>query len=376
MNAPPAQLPMPTRACALPCDGTLPLLRSRLHIIWQQAFATAAGVPSDNVQLVASAASVKLTATITVPAGASSTTVKNSIDSSLSSTLQAQTGVTVTSPPTTNVNPPAGGGGGDSGNPCFHRDATACRALDPLASPSAAYDACFGQGDTTLAARVRMGDLLAGDLVLSTGANFAPEFARVIVNQHAKSEMRSSLLNLKFAGGSVALTPDHVLFADGAFVGARHVKAGSVLEPSAVVEQVELMHGAVVNPITTNSRILAAGVSGTPVVSATHPEWIAEWMLTPSFYPLPLTMSNLLSYLFPATTQSFYDAILEPFFVSAAPGLKTFKAAVPSPLVVLPFAAFDLGVSAAFAAYSLFSLEFASLLVAVAVASKLLVRKA
>uniref|UniRef100_A0A7S3AU75 Hint domain-containing protein n=2 Tax=Haptolina ericina TaxID=156174 RepID=A0A7S3AU75_9EUKA len=266
--------------------------------------------------------------------------------------------------------------GGNSDSPCFHRDATACRALDPLASPSAAYDACFGQGDTTLAVRVRMGDLLAGDLVLSTGANFAPEFARVIVNQHAKSEMRSSLLNLKFAGGSVALTPDHVLFADGAFVGARHVKAGSVLEPSAVVEQVELMHGAVVNPITTNSRILAAGASGPPVVSATHPEWIAEWMLTSSFYPLPLTMSNLLSYLFPATTQSFYDAVLEPLAVSAAPGLKTFKAAVPSPIVVLAFAAFDLGVSVAFAAYSLFSLKFASLLIAAAVASKLLARKA
>jgi hypothetical protein len=142
------------------------------------------------------------------------------------------------------------------------------------------------------------------------------------------------------------------------------------------VEQVELMHGAVVNPITTNSRILAAGASGPPVVSATHPEWIAEWMLTSSFYPLPLTMSNLLSYLFPATTQSFYDAVLEPLAVSAAPGLKTFKAAVPSPIVVLAFAAFDLGVSVAFAAYSLFSLKFASLLIAAAVASKLLARKA
>ena len=37
---------------------------------------------------------------------------------------------------------------------------------------------------------------------------------------------------------------------------------------------------------------------GAPIDAATHPEWVAEHMLT-TLMPLPLSLSNLLSLLFP-----------------------------------------------------------------------------
>jgi hypothetical protein len=340
------------------------------------AFAAAAGVSASDVALTVTSGSVRIVATITVPSGTTASVVKTSLENAIgSTTTSATTALGITVVDTVTVSQGTSGGGD---NPCFHRDATACRVLDAAASPAMAYGACFNQEDRAVAALVRMGDLLAGDVVLSVGADLTPEFARVVVNQHTEVEMRSSLLNLKFAGGSLALTPDHVLFVDGAFVGARHVRAGSILEPGgAVVEQVELMNDAVVNPITSNSRILAAGASGgSPVVSATHPEWIAEWMLTSSILPLPFSMSNLLSYLFPATVQSFYNKALEPVAASMAPGLKVFKAAAPSPLIVFAFVAFDFGISSAFLVYSLLPLKIASLFFAMVTVSKLLARKA
>ena len=53
----------------------------------------------------------------------------------------------------------------------------------------------------------------------------------------------------------------------------------------------------VINPITVSGRILANGLP-----AASHPEWIAQWMLT-SHVPLPISLSNALSYLFPERTQ-------------------------------------------------------------------------
>ena len=36
-------------------------------------------------------------------------------------------------------------------------------------------------------------------------------------------------------------------------------------------------------------------------------------MLSSALFPLPFSLSNMLSYLFPETTQNYYDAVLEDF---------------------------------------------------------------
>ena len=74
--------------------------------------------------------------------------------------------------------------------PCFSREAEACRILDTSAAPSAAFLACFDEPATTVAERVKMTALSGGDYVLSAGKNQAYEFTLVIVNQHKLNEAR------------------------------------------------------------------------------------------------------------------------------------------------------------------------------------------
>ena len=71
-----------------------------------------------------------------------------------------------------------------SDDPCFSREAEACRILDMSASPSDAFRACFDEPTLKVAERVPMPALSAGDYVLSTGKDLAYEFTRIIVNQH------------------------------------------------------------------------------------------------------------------------------------------------------------------------------------------------
>ena len=42
-------------------------------------------------------------------------------------------------------------------------------------------------------------------------------------------------------------------------------------------------------------------------------------MLSSALVPLPLSLSNLASYLFPETTQAYYDALIEPLVTVAHP---------------------------------------------------------
>lgn len=44
-----------------------------------------------------------------------------------------------------------------------------------------------------------------------------------------------------------------------------------------------------------------------------YPEWIADYMLSSALFPLPFSLSNMLSYLFPETTQNYYDAVARGF---------------------------------------------------------------
>ena len=137
--------------------------------------------------------------------------------------------------------------------PCFSREAEACRILDTSVPPSAAFLACFDEPATTVAERVKMTALTGGDYVLSAGKDQAYEFTRVIVNQHKLNEARprhphpppspwpsvlypphpphctrvqkrSSILKIAHDNGEIELTPDHVLLVDGQWAAAHTVK--------------------------------------------------------------------------------------------------------------------------------------------------------
>ena len=126
---------------------------------------------------------------------------------------------------------PAGGGGDD---PCFSREAEACRIVDTSVAPFAAFRACFDETAPSVAERVKMTALTGGDYILSAGKDQAYKFTRVIVNQHREANFKSALLEINHANGELSLTPDHVLEVDGEFVPARLAAAGSKLGESEV----------------------------------------------------------------------------------------------------------------------------------------------
>ena len=171
--------------------------------------------------------------------------------------------------------------------PCFSREAEACRVLDTSVAPSAAFRACFDEPAPTVAERVKMTALTGGDYVLSAGMDQAYEFTRVIVNQHklnearhrhtrpppppwmvsllpqllctvpppallarypphppyypgaspptdpptAPMQKRSSILKIVHADGEIELTPDHVLLVDGQWAAAHTVKVRRLANP-------------------------------------------------------------------------------------------------------------------------------------------------
>eukprot|EP00965_Chrysotila_dentata_P201753 6180731-Pleurochrysis_carterae.AAC.2 len=94
------------------------------------------------------------------------------------------------------------------------------------------------------------------------------------------------------------------------------------------VEQVTRTRGGIINPITSDGKILAAGPTGLPVVAATGNEWLADVML--SGYA-KYSLSFNLAALFPGTVQAYYDAWLEAGFNAAVPTLAALKAAAPAP---------------------------------------------
>ena len=78
------------------------------------------------------------------------------------------------------------------------------------------------------------------------------------------------------------------------------VAAGSKLGESEVSRVVASVGEVIMNPLTTSGKILTQG----GVLASTYPEWVAEYMLSSYLVPLPLSLSNLLSYLFPETAQA------------------------------------------------------------------------
>jgi len=262
--------------------------------------------------------------------------------------------------------------GGGEDEPCFSREAEACRILDTAATPSAAFRACFDEAAVaTVAQRVKMIDLVGGDYVLSSGKELAYEFTRVIVNQHKLNEKRSSIVKITHTDGEIELTPDHVLLVDGQWAAARTVKVGSSLSGSSVTA---ISHGfaGVINPVTVSGMIVAAGATGRPVVSSAYPEWIAEYMLESNngYYPLPISMANLLSYLFPVTAQAYWDEVLEHAFAANQQRLGSWKLSLPTALVAPIIFVLDLLCSAGLVLFALANAKVLAALTAVAVVAR------
>ena len=303
-------------------------------------------------------------------------------------------------------------------DPCFSREAEACRILDMSASPSDAFRACFDEPTLKVAERVPMPALSAGDYVLSTGKDLAYEFTRIIVNQHRvedqvrpppvpaiahfppmrssrravppnaaharanprppdsnaplwtlAAQKRSGVVKITHVNGELSLTPDHVLLVDGEWAAARTVKVGSSLSGS-IVTAVSQGFGGIINPVTTNGMIVAAGPTGKPVVSTAYPEWIASYMLNVAVFPLPVSFSSLLSYLFPATVQAYYDQHLESFFAGNQAHLRAWKRDLPNVLIAPIIFAVDLLCAAGFVLYALASPKALAALAAVAVVAR------
>lgn len=225
-----------------------------------------------------------------------------------------------------------------------------------------AYKQCFGDEAPTMAERVPMRALAAGDVVLASPT----ATTRVIVNQHAAVKKYSSMVTLEHETGSLTLTRDHVVYADGAFQPAGNVGVGALLEPASKVTKISTTTHGIINPLTTSGTILAAGPTGAPVVSSALSEWIADLVLGSTVYPLPYSLASATSYLFPRSVQAFYDAQLEQFFASTSTDLKGLKAAVPAPVALAILAAFDVACVGAFAAWALLSLKGVATLLAVA----------
>lgn len=233
--------------------------------------------------------------------------------------------------------------------PCFGRSVSVCRLSDAAVAPSDAYAACFGTG-VAAAERVLMSEVQAGDFVLSS----KNEASRVIVNQHRAVVTASEVLTIVHEHGELSLTGDHVLFVDGNFVAARHAMPGSTLSSGAKVLAVHRGVEGVINPLTVSGKVLAA-VRGEPVVASSYPEWIAPYMLDAAVMPLPMSFSNAISLVFPAQTQTFYDAVVERIFPAGAGSHRSYLEAVPNVFVPVAVVALDAVVAFSFAAYAFVS---------------------
>ena len=245
---------------------------------------------------------------------------------------------------------------------CFGADASlACRLIAPTATADAAYAACFGGGanaPTRPAELVSLRALASGDRVLTaTVADGTPFVDRVIFTQHATGTVSAPLLRIEMANGAaLTVTADHAIIANGELIAAAHVPVGARLSmASSVVAVTPIPSATVINPITTSGTLLvadatAAATKPVPVLSPTHPIWIAPAMLRASTFPMPLT--STLSTLTPAALQAFYTHA-EPALAAAAPTARLAAEAVPTAAAFGGMLLADLLFSLVFAAYAL-----------------------
>lgn len=249
---------------------------------------------------------------------------------------------------------------------CLAKDTTtACLLTNRRVSSAAAFEQCYRPSREVIttrqeAKRVLVADLKAGDEVLTLDNGGRLASTRVIVNQHAEAELTSHVLTVRMTDGStLSLTPDHALFVDGTLAAANDVAIGSVLSKArgeaATVEHVAGRdHTTVINPITVAGTILASD-EGAPVLVSTHPIYTASIFLAGS-YPMPLCLCSLLSFFFPAASQAYYDAWLEPLFSAISSDLMRIKAAIPHAVAIVGIRCLDAVLALGFCAFALLRL--------------------
>lgn len=170
---------------------------------------------------------------------------------------------------------------------CFAKHTVeACRVHQPdvALSPAHAYAACYESRTVgpRVAERVKMAELAAGDLVLTSTLDGLLATTRVIVNQHASIERKGSMLTFHTADGSaLSLTPNHALWVDGALVAASEAKVGAMLTTArggqTRIHRIARAHDVtVVNPVTGAGTILASDGGSAPLLAASHPVGVAE----------------------------------------------------------------------------------------------------
>ena len=93
-------------------------------------------------------------------------------------------------------------------------------------------------------------------------------------------------------------------------------------------------------------------------------------MLNVAVFPLPISLSNLLTYLFPTTAQAYYDKHLEAAFADHQSHLRKWKRDLPTVLIAPLIAAVDLLCAVGFVLYALASPKVLAALAAVAVVAR------
>lgn len=229
---------------------------------------------------------------------------------------------------------------GNLGSQCFASTSTVCLLSDRTIDPSHAFKTCFaGEATNASAVLVPVKSLKAGDLVLTTDAAYRPAVDRILINMHVATPSYAPTVTLHTtAGGTLELTPDHVLLVDGEFKPASEAKIGSALQlidgASTFIERVtdNGKETHVVHAVTASGTILIAGPKGiAPVVASVHGS-TASFMLAWSA-PMPFPIMYTMSYLLPKTTQAYYDLVIEPLF-SANPLHVTVATRVPPKLAI------------------------------------------
>ena len=114
------------------------------------------------------------------------------------------------------------------------------------------------------------------------------------------------------------------------------------------------------------------GATGGPVISSAYPEWIAEYMLEQNngYYPLPVSMSSMLAYLFPATVQAYWDEVLEHAFAANQQRLNSALLGLPTAFVAPIMFVLDLVCSAGLVLFTLANAKLLAALAAVAVVGR------
>jgi len=214
---------------------------------------------------------------------------------------------------------------------CFGAETSmACRANSNV-DGQVAFDSCF-RGANAGGQVVHMTELMAGDMVVSLDAAGAPTLERVIVTQHKAAPHMAKLLKLETAsGGTVTVTPDHVIAVGGIFIPAAEAAVGDLLSAGPITKISETV-GAIINPVTTSGTILTADKDArtVPVLVATHPDWIASFMLNAPTFPFVAT--HLLSRVAPEVVQKAYES-LETTLANALPSMQTASASLPNALI-------------------------------------------